>query len=473
MSTNPALPARSMFATTVMEGYAPRAAHLEGTIPDWLRGDLVRTAPALFAHGGWAAAHWFDAVGMLYRFSVKSPTEVTWAQRLLECDAARHALAGRVPVSSFGTPNGRPWWKRVVQPIPQVSDNTNVNVLKLGPDWVAMTETATQYMVDPETLSTRGAVRYDDALGDELAMLAHPHFDFARGKAVNVGSKLGMQAELLVFEHDPAERRRVEVGRWKGKEMPYVHSFALTATKAVLIDHPLRVRPASMLWSNKGYIDHFRWDGAGPTRLIVIDRAGGPNRVLETDGMFVFHTVNAFDDGDGLVMDVLAYPDASIVDALRVERLTTERLDLRASLVRLRLDLASKTVRREVLLDDGFEFPSVSYRKVSGGRHGAVWGARLGDAGEGMRSTLVRVDPERGEVARYSDGDVVYGEPVFVARPGATDEDDGVLLAVGSSPSAGRSHLAVLRASDLERIATASVETPLPLGFHGSFARAV
>lgn len=255
--------------------------------------------------------------------------------------------------------------------------------------------------------------------------------------------------------------------------MPYVHSFALTATKAVLIDHPLRVRPASMLWSNKGYIDHFRWDGAGPTRLIVIDRAGGPNRVLETDGMFVFHTVNAFDDGDGLVMDVLAYPDASIVDALRVERLTTERLDLRASLVRLRLDLASKTVRREVLLDDGFEFPSVSYRKVSGGRHGAVWGARLGDAGEGMRSTLVRVDPERGEVARYSDGDVVYGEPVFVARPGATDEDDGVLLAVGSSPSAGRSHLAVLRAQDLERIATASVEAPLPLGFHGSFARAV
>lgn len=464
-------PARSAFSSTAAEGFASRAARVDGAIPDWLRGDLVRTAPALFSQGGWAAAHWFDAVGMLYRFSVRSPTEVAWAQRPLECSFARHAQRGRVPQASFGTPNGRPWWRRLVQPIPERSDNTNVNVLKLGPDWVAMTETETQYVVDPESLSTRGAVRYDDALGADLAMLAHPHFDFARGRAVNVGTKLGPQAELVLFEHAPAERRRVEVGRWKGREFPYVHSFVLTPTKAVLIDHPMRARPSSLLWSNKGYIDHFRWEGQSPTRLIVIDRKGGPNRVLETDAMFVFHTVHAFDDGDGVVMDVLAYPDAGIVDRFRMDRLATQPLDLRASLVRLRLDLARGTVKREELLADGFEFPSVSYRKVSGGRHGAVWGARLRDEGAGLRSTLVRVDPERGEVARFDDGDVVYGEPVFVARPGSTDEDDGVLLSVGSSPSSGRSHLAVLRAQDLERVATASVEAPLPLGFHGSFAR--
>ena len=67
---------------------------------------------------------------------------------------------------------------------------------------------------------------------------------------------------------------------------------------------------------------------------------------------------------------------------------------------------------------------------------------------------------------------MVYGEPVFVARPGATAEDDGVILAVGSLPSREKAHLAVLRADDLTRVATAHVDVPLPLGFHGSFARA-
>lgn len=473
MQTTPAFPpARSAFSSTVMEGYAPRAARVEGAIPDWLRGDLLRTAPALFAHEGWAAAHWFDAVGMLYRFSVASPTEVTWAQRLLECDLARHVQRGRVPLSSFGTPNGRPWWKRVVQPVPHRSDNTNVNVLKLGPDWVAMTETETQYVVDPESLSTRGAVRYDDALGGGLAMLAHPQLDVARSRVVNVATKLGAEAELVVYEHAPAERRRVEVGRWKTKAFPYVHAFSLTATRAVLIDHPMRATTSSLLWSNKGYIDHFRWDGASPTRLVVVDRQTGTHRVLETDAMFVFHTVHAFDDGDGMVMDVLAYPDAGVVEALRVGRLSEASLDLRPSLVRLHLDLAKGSVRREVLLADGFEFPSVSYRKVSGGRHRVAWGARIFGEGKAARSALVRVDVDGGEVRSHADAGVVYGEPVFVARPGATDEDDGVLLSVGSSPAEGRSHLAVFRGRDLERLATATVDTPLPLGFHGSFARA-
>ena len=208
------------------------------------------------------------------------------------------------------------------------------------------------------------------------------------------------------------------------------------------------------------------------TRLVVIDRRGGPTRVLETDPMFVFHTVHAFDDGDSVVMDVIAYPDAAVIDALRVDRLRDASLTAQASLVRLRLDLATGAVRREVLLADGFEFPAVSYGHVSGQRHRHVWGARLVHDANGLRSTLVRLDLERGDLATFTDGDVVYGEPVFVARPGGTAEDDGVILAVGSSPSQGRAHLAVLRADDLTRVATAHVDVPLPLGFHGSFARA-
>src|SRR5262245_50821403 len=39
-------------------------ATIEGKIPDWLRGEVVRTCPAVFETNGWRAHHWFDGLGM-------------------------------------------------------------------------------------------------------------------------------------------------------------------------------------------------------------------------------------------------------------------------------------------------------------------------------------------------------------------------------------------------------------------------
>jgi carotenoid cleavage dioxygenase-like enzyme len=62
---------------------------------------------------------------------------------------------------------------------------------------------------------------------------------------------------------------------------------------------------------------------------------------------------------------------------------------------------------------------------------------------------------------------------VFVARPGATDEDDGVLLSVGASQRRETSALAVIDARSMQLLASAEVPSAIPLGFHGSFVRAV
>src|SRR4051812_7959518 len=42
---------------------------VEGQLPSWLRGDLVRTAPAIFEQGSWSAQHWFDGLCLIYGFS--------------------------------------------------------------------------------------------------------------------------------------------------------------------------------------------------------------------------------------------------------------------------------------------------------------------------------------------------------------------------------------------------------------------
>jgi carotenoid cleavage dioxygenase-like enzyme len=438
---------------------------LEGAIPTWLKGRLIRTAPAVFQQGTWRAEHWFDGLGMLYSFELDA-AGVRYSQRLMETEFAAQARAGRVRTSSFGSPNQRSFLRRVFEPIPKVTDNTNVNVLRLGSEWVALTESPHQLSVDERTLRTRGRVHYEDRLPSRMAMLAHPHFDFERERVVNLGVTLGRFAEIVAFSHGPSSRAREEIGRISLPELPYLHSFGLTPDAVVVVGHPFRTPPARLLWSNRGFIDHFTWEPEQGTRVMVLDREGGARkpRVFETDALFTFHTVNTFHDGPDVVLDLLAYPDAKIVDEFRIGSMLDGFTPTRPTLRRIRMR-QNGSAAVEQLSSFGFEFPIVNYRQKNGQRQRFVWGSTY----RGDGSDVVRIDCDTGTVAHWGLAEYAFGEPVFSGRPGATEEDDGVLLTVGSSDR--RSALAVLDARTLQPHALIHADLPIPLGFHGSFGR--
>jgi carotenoid cleavage dioxygenase-like enzyme len=61
---------------------------------------------------------------------------------------------------------------------------------------------------------------------------------------------------------------------------------------------------------------------------------------------------------------------------------------------------------------------------------------------------------------------------VFVSRPGATGEGDGVLLSVVLDGAAGATFLLVLDAQSLGEVGRARVPHHIPFGFHGQYAAA-
>jgi beta,beta-carotene 9',10'-dioxygenase len=446
-------------------------AVVTGSLPDWLRGELVRTCPAVFEAARWQARHWFDGLCMIYAFRIGTAS-VAFQSRLLESEAAGEISSGPTRLGSFGTSTGRNLWQRLVQPVQRITDNTNVNIVRMGDDWVALTEGDKQVRIDAQSLRALGAVAYErDELGGAVAS-AHPHFDFERGQVVNFATKFGRDGVVSLYEHPAAQRRRKVIASWRTSRVPYLHSFGLTPARAILVAHPLLVEPLDMLWSNRGYIDHFRWRPEEGTWLVVMNRATGAIELHEADPLFVFHTVNAFEVGKDTVLDVLAYPSAEIVDALRVERMVEQLPDLRPSLVRMVMRPGKARAELETLSEAGFEFPSTNYRRVNGGDYRFVWGAADGPQSDGSyASSLVKVDLRTEKSSTFSDGDRIYGEPVFVARPGGTDEDDGVLLSVGASQRSDTSALAVIDARTMELLACAEVPSAIPLGFHGSFVR--
>lgn len=440
---------------------------LEGRLPAWLKGQLVRTAPAAFQRGPHAVQHWFDAHGLIYGFELGE--QPRFKQRLLSSRALADAEGGGSAVASFGTDTRRSLWRRLVQPIPTITDNANVNVVPWQGKWLAMTESPHQHIIDPESLATEGLYSYGDKLPRSMSMSAHPHHDAALGALVNVGVSLGPSSELLVYRQNTRGRERVVEGRLRFKRPPYVHSFGLTANYALLIDHPLTVNPLKMLVTNRAFYHHFAWQPERGTRLWKLDRRTGAFSAYETEPLFCFHMVNTFEQGDELVFDFMAFDDASIVAALALPQLLSAPPLISTRLVRARLLPGKKQVQLETLSDARFEFPQINYRTHSGKPYRTVWGARIGDAVAGpWASEIVKVGVESGQLLRHQD-DFTYGEPVFVPRPGASAEDDGVLLAVGSHPERELSRLCVLDASTLAPLASLSVPLSLPLGFHGNF----
>src|SRR6185295_20235062 len=101
-----------------------------------------------------------------------------------------------------------------------------------------------------------------------------------------------------------------------------------------------------------------------------------------------------------------------------------------------------------------------------------AYGASDGhQAGGAYTSDIVKIDLETGGSKSFSHDTHIFGEPLFVSRPGGEDEDDGVLVTVGSSQDADSSVLAIIDARTMTRVAIAQVPGSIPLGFHGSFVR--
>jgi all-trans-8'-apo-beta-carotenal 15,15'-oxygenase len=88
---------------------------------------------------------------------------------------------------------------------------------------------------------------------------------------------------------------------------------------------------------------------------------------------------------------------------------------------------------------------------------------------------IARWDWDSGRQDTFAYGSGYWSEePVFVPRPGGSDESDGWLIATMLNQRAARTELAVFDAKRIADGPLARLACPysLPLGFHGAFAAA-
>lgn len=457
------------FKSLESETRAPIPLRVEGALPPWLQGTLLRTGPSKFEVGDRTYNHWFDGLAMLHRFAISSGA-VTYASRFLESDDYRAARdTDKISYAGFATDPCRTLFGRVAAWFdPRFTDNCCVNVMDYGGRIVAFTETTLPIRFDPDTLATLGVFAYDNALSGQVST-AHAHYDASRKCHYNYVVSFGLHSvyRLIAVSDDGAQQLVAEI---PVDRPSYMHSFGMTERHLVLVEFPIVVSALELKFSGKPFIRNYRWLPERGLKFHLIEKDSGKvTTVSYAEPCFAFHHVNAYEDGNGLAVDMIAYDDASTIDQLYLARLRAGApITATGTLTCFRVPLNGGVVKREILAPASIELPRINYESRAGKPYRYVWGTGIETEGDFLDS-IVKIDLDSHTTARWYEKGLYPGEPVFVTAPGAKTEDEGVLLSVVLDIEKDRSSLLVLDAANLKELARAEAPHPIPFHFHGNY----
>jgi beta,beta-carotene 9',10'-dioxygenase len=455
--------------TTLASETSVEELPVRGVVPAWLTGTLVRNGPAKFEVDGKKYNHWFDGLAMLHKFAFASG-HVSYANRYLRSRAYEEAMAkGTISQREFATDPCRSLFQRVASWFfPKFTDNGSVNIAKLADAVVALTETRLPVRFDPDTLATLGVREYDRQSPGPLST-AHPHFDHARRRHYNYVLDFGWRSKYRLFGIDQKTGRQSMVATIPVERPAYMHSFGMTERYLILAEFPLVVDPLRLLFSGQPFIRNYQWEPDRGVRFNVVEKEGGRLvRTVRSAAFFAFHHVNAFEKGDDVVVDIVASPDAAVIDQLYLDRLrSAEPVAAAAKLTRFRIG-AGENVPGERLSEVPIEFPRFAYRRLAGRPYRFVYGAGNEVPGNFI-DNLVKLDLGRGTASSWHEEGCYPGEPVFVAAPETANEDDGVILSVVLDTRKAASFLLVLDASTFRELARADAPHHIPFGLHGNY----
>jgi len=460
---------RRGFQTLAQERHES-ALPVKGDLPDWLTGTLFRNGPAQFEVGDQNYNHWFDGHAMLHAFQVKDGA-VEYRNRFVKSKSREEALdQGEIARSEFATDPCMSIFGRVMSVFnPKPTDNAAINVARLDDAYVALTETPLPIRFDPETLETTGVVDFEDDVDVDTAT-PHPHVEPDSGRTLFHAASFGRRCAYKVLGVESGSTTRDVVAHLDVDRPSYMHSFGMTERYVILSEWPLVVDPLDLLLRGEPFIENFEWAPERGTRFRILRKSDGEEVATCTaDAAFGFHHVNAFERGDEVVCDIVTYPDATIIDDLYLDRLRSDAPTPGTGyLRRYRLPLDGGPASSTRQSDERLELPRIHDGVATARPYQHVYGVGTRRPGN-FTDQLVKLDVETGAAQTWHEAGTYPGEPVFVADPNGSSEDDGVVLSVVLDPDAERSFLLVLDAASWTERARVTVPHAIPFGFHGQF----
>ena len=450
-----------------------------GRIPPELEGTLYRNGPGRLERGGHWVHHPFDGDGMITALRFAGG-QAELRNRFVRTEGwqAEEAADKFLYRGVFGTQ--KPGGIAANAFDLRLKNIANTHVVRLGDQLLALWEAAEPHALDPDTLETRGLSRLDGLLKKGEAFSAHPRFDpghHGEPRMVTFGVKAGPRSTIRLMEFSSAGTLLAD-SKHSFKGFAFLHDFAITPNWAVFLQNAVAFNPTGFVLGQKGAAQCLSSKPGEQGQFWLIPRSSGsaagrePLQIAAPEG-FVFHHLNAFEEGDELVVDSIYYADfPSIGPDVDFRQVDFESIP-EGQLVRCRINLTDGSVTSELLEGRTCEFAMVNPARQGLDAHVSWMAVAERERGNDPLQAIKKLDLRSGEGRVWSAAPRGFvSEPVMVPRPGATAEDDGWVLCLVWNGARCASDLVILDAASMAEVAVLELPLAVPHGLHGSWAPA-
>lgn len=323
------------------------------------------------------------------------------------------------------------------------------------------------YRLDPMTLETLGVESWVPIDG----LSAHARVDEATGELMFFNySKHAPYMHYGVVGPDNRLTTLMPIPL-PGPRLP--HDMCFTEHYSILNDLPV-FWDAELLKRN---IHAVRLHEGLPSRFAIVPRHGGEIRWFEAAPTYVLHWLNAYEDGDEIVLDgyfqeePMPRPNRDAPAGFEHMMAYLDEHSFRSKLHRWRFSLADGTTREERLSDRIMEFGMINQRFA--GRKYRYAYSTVSKPGWFLFTGFVKNDLETGESTEYLLPEGRYAsEAPFAPRIGSVDEDDGYLVSFITDENTGASECVLLDARRIEAGPVVRIALPHKLcsGTHSCWA---
>lgn len=432
---------------------------VDGEIPKDFGGLYVRNGPNP-RYAPQDRHHWFDGDGMLHAIHIENG-RATYRNRYVHtADFDEETAAGHQLYAGIMQPGNR---KRPTKPF---KDTANTDVVFHNGHLLAMWYVAgTPYKIHPISLETQGPADFGGKLPRNVS--AHSKNDPNTGEFIFFDySPLKPWLTYGVADAQGALSHFTEI-EIPGPRLP--HDMAVTDNHSIVMDLPLFTTPEG-LKSGKWQVGFYP---EMPSRFGVIPRHGTGDQVrwFDASPCYIYHVVNAWEEGDEIVMDAFRVDDPCPTldnpedgDLARM----MSYLRLKAHLYRWRFNLKTGETKEENIDDRNAEFPTINWNYL-GRKSRYSYNVSIPLARTLLFDGLVKYDHETGGTDSWMFEEGSWGsEAPFAPRHNPVSEDDGYVVSFVQNETTDTSQLVILDAQNMSDGPVARVHLPqrVPNGFH-------
>jgi carotenoid cleavage dioxygenase-like enzyme len=369
---------------------------VRGSIPPELNGLYVRNGSNPQKAD---SPHWFFGDGMVHGVRIENGRALWYRNRYVRTPLYEKGI-------SFGDPG-----------TPPIGGNnqSNVSCVYHAGRLITSGEVGFPYELNKSDLSTIGVLDFDQKLNTSFT--AHPKVDPVTGHLHFFG--YWFVPPYLTYHVADREGRIIHSQEIEVAKPTMIHSFAITEQDAIFWELPVVFSLEAAL---QGADNPFSWQPEYGARIGILPLGGLASEIrwVEIEPCYVFHEVNAYRDGDDVVIDVCRHDRMFAGEDLGDTDLTLRRWRVSTGGPQL-------TFRDEVVTEMDLELPSHD-RRFTGRRHRYGWFVTTRDhpdtvdlAGTGF------IDYQTGEIRAWDPGLRRHAnEALFV--PGGSGEGEGWLL---------------------------------------------